>query len=131
VENNSFPVPRTKPGPKPTHGWQKGQSGNPLGRPKKPEIEQLRKALAEAKKENNNLDFLTVFVNKAYTDEKYAIALFKKIIPAEAFITKRTERLTVNFKGKLDKNNKPTDVELVSAEQKPIEVEEIKENGTV
>jgi len=87
------------------HQWKPGQSGNPLGRPKRPEIEELRKALAAAKKENN-LGFLEMFVKKAYTEQPYALELFKKIIPAESFITKNTQKLVFDIRGKLDKGKR-------------------------
>ena len=80
--------------------WLPGQSGNPLGRVAKPEIAELRKALAIVKKEKN-LSFLEEFVRKAYDHKDYAVALFKKIIPSEAFISKEDQRIVVNFKGKL------------------------------
>lgn len=84
--------------------WVKGQSGNPLGRPARPEVAELRNALAVVKKERK-VSFLEEFVRKSYDNKDYAIALFKKIIPSEAFITKQDHRIVVNFKGKLSDNN--------------------------
>lgn len=54
---------------------------NRKGPPRKPEVELLRFALEEAKKQNNGKDFLVHFVEKAYTDTNVAIALAKKLIP--------------------------------------------------
>jgi hypothetical protein len=60
--------------------WKKGQSGNPKGRQKKPEIEKLREALAKVEKEQDKT-FLEHFVAKAFEEKEYAIALAKKILP--------------------------------------------------
>lgn len=98
------------------HLWKPGQSGNPLGAPRRPEIDLLRKALQIAKKENGGVDFLVDFVRKAYKSKDYALALFKKIIPSEAFITKKDERIVISFKGKLD-------------EEKPVKVEDLNEES--
>ena len=60
--------------------YVKGQSGNPHGRPKRPEIEELRKAIktVEAKKRKK---LLTHFVERAYESDDVLKALGKKIIP--------------------------------------------------
>ena len=60
--------------------WKKGQSGNPKGGARKPEIQELREALAYAK-EKYNRSFLEHFVLKAYKNDAVAIALAKKILP--------------------------------------------------
>jgi hypothetical protein len=60
--------------------WQKGQSGNLKGRPANPAIDELRKALARAKK-RQGVDFLDHFVDLAYKDTACAIALAKKLLP--------------------------------------------------
>lgn len=90
--------------------WKPGQSGNPLGRPRNMGAEDLRKALATVQKTKGGVSFLEMFVEKAYKDKDYAIALFKKIIPTEAVVTKLTKKLIVNFAGKLDDNIKPENV---------------------
>lgn len=62
------------------HRWQKGECGNPNGRPRKPEIEQLREALYFAE-EKNNKSFLQHFVERAYKNDQVGIALAKKLLP--------------------------------------------------
>lgn len=91
-----------------SHLWKPGQSGNPLGAPRRPEIAILRKALQIVKKENGGIDFIVDFVRKSYMSKDYALALFKKLIPTEALITKTDKKLIVSFEGKLDEPAKQT-----------------------
>lgn len=58
------------------------QKGNKYGKgaPKKPEIEELRKALKKARKRHKR-DFLDVFIDRAYEDTSCMIALAKKFLP--------------------------------------------------
>ncbi len=72
--------------------WVKGVSGNPKGAVKRPEIEELRKALARAKKLQGKA-FLDVFIEKAYTDTACMIALAKKFLP-----DMRAEDITITSK---------------------------------
>ena len=60
--------------------FKAGQSGNPNGRPKKPEVEELRKALKATAKEKGE-DFLTNYTARAYKSDPMAIALLKKLVP--------------------------------------------------
>lgn len=60
--------------------WKKGQSGNPNGRPPKPEIEELRKALALVEKKEGK-KFIQHYVEKAFTDKDYARVLMNKLLP--------------------------------------------------
>ncbi len=60
--------------------WQKGQSGNPKGRPPRPEIQQLREAIERVQKKKK-VDLLEHMVERAYEDNKVLIALAKKIVP--------------------------------------------------
>jgi hypothetical protein len=61
--------------------WKPGQSGNPNGRPRVPEIEELREAIRIARKRHGNKSILVHFVEKAYTNDQVLIALAKKLIP--------------------------------------------------
>lgn len=60
--------------------FKKGVVTNPNGRPKKPEIEQLRKAIAKVQKDKD-LTLLEHFVEQSYKDNKVLIALIKKFCP--------------------------------------------------
>jgi len=58
----------------------KGQSGNPNGRPRVPEIDELREAIREVEK-TKKIKLLIHFVRRAYKSDNVLIALGKKIIP--------------------------------------------------
>lgn len=62
--------------------WKPGISGNPHGRPRKGRsaIETLEAALEKVEKEYGK-SFIEHFVEKAYTNDRIAIALFNKLFP--------------------------------------------------
>ena len=64
----------------PTNFWKKGQSGNPNGRPPKPEIQLLRDAIQEVQKEENK-DLLKHYVRQAFHDNGLLATLMKKLLP--------------------------------------------------
>ena len=65
--------------PKGVKGFQKGNRLG-QGKPSRPEIDELRRALELAHKHNKK-SFLEHFVQQAYTDNHVAIALAKKLLP--------------------------------------------------
>lgn len=58
----------------------KGHVANPYGRPKRPEIEMFREAIAQVEKRKGK-SLLVHAVEKAYTDAMVLTALLKKILP--------------------------------------------------
>lgn len=79
------PVKQVKTGRTKGGTWKKGCSGNPNGRPHKPEIDDIREALAIVR-EKYDKSFLEHFVERAYKNDQVAIALAKKIIPEKTNI---------------------------------------------
>jgi hypothetical protein len=57
-----------------------GKTGNPLGRPRKPEIELFREALEKVEKEKN-MTLLEYATRQAFKSENVLIALMKKMLP--------------------------------------------------
>ena len=57
-----------------------GKSGNPLGGPRKPEIEMFREAIAEVEAEKGTT-LLKHAVEQSFKSEAVLIALLKKILP--------------------------------------------------
>lgn len=60
--------------------WKKGQSGNPNGKPKRPEIEAVREALMEVEYEKK-ISLWKHLVKQAYEDNTVLIALARKFLP--------------------------------------------------
>ena len=55
-------------------------TGNPNGRPVRPEVEGLRKALSQVKKEKG-ISFLVNYIRRSYQDGAMSIALLRKLVP--------------------------------------------------
>src|SRR3990167_10067198 len=60
--------------------WVKGQSGNPNGRPRVAEIDQLRTALANFERENG-ISLIELAVRKCLKSERLMEVVLKKVLP--------------------------------------------------
>ena len=65
--------------------WKSGESGNKNGRPRKPEIELLRKALRQVQKEKN-VSLFKHFCTRALKNDAVLIAFIKKFVPDITFV---------------------------------------------
>ena len=72
-------MPKDKP-TKISGPWKPGQSGNPNGRPKRPEIEALRVALKKVETKKK-ISFLEHCIERAYENDFMAKAILAKLIP--------------------------------------------------
>ena len=72
-------VKQQNPIVKTPHRWKKGESGNPKGRPRKAEIDLLRKALKEGAKKYGK-DIFKHAVDRAFRNDQVLIALLRKLI---------------------------------------------------
>ncbi len=71
------------------------QKGNKYGkgRPKKPEIELLRKAMAKAKSEHGGIGLLEHAVSIAYKDSTVLVALLRKVLPDLRNVESKVEHI--------------------------------------
>jgi len=60
--------------------WKKGESGNPKGAVRRPEIELVRQAIAEVEQEKKK-SLWKHLIEQAYVDNAVLIAVGKKFIP--------------------------------------------------
>lgn len=88
--------------------FQKGVSGNPKGRPPRPEVQELRDALLKAKTEKNK-SFIEHYVALAYEDKNVAIALANKVLPELKSIDMDDEMLKAFEVIVGVRNHEPTD----------------------
>lgn len=61
--------------------FEKGKSGNPDGRPKSQAKTLLTRALERASANHNDVKFLDLVADKAYTDKEWGLAVFHKLVP--------------------------------------------------
>lgn len=61
--------------------FTKGQSGNPDGRPKSQSKTLLTEALARASKNHDDVKFLDMVAEKAFTEKEWGLAVFHKLVP--------------------------------------------------
>lgn len=67
--------------PKEETQFKPGQSGNPTGRPKSQAKTLLKEALERASKNHDDVKFLDMVAEKAFTDKEWGIAVFHKLVP--------------------------------------------------
>ena len=72
--------------------WKKGESGNPKGQPRKPEVELMRQALEETNLEKKK-SLWKHLAEQAYEDNTVLIALAKKFLP---------DKLEADVKGQVE-----------------------------
>ena len=60
--------------------FKPGKSGNPLGRPKNPAVDELKKAIEKVQK-GEDCTLLEHFVKRAYENDAVLIAVIKKLLP--------------------------------------------------
>ena len=62
------------------HNWKPGQSGNPYGRPRKPEVELVRQAI-EATEIEQKKSLWKHLIEQCYKDNNVLVAVAKKFLP--------------------------------------------------
>lgn len=67
--------------------WEKGQSGNPNGRPKKGDsAEEMLLVAIRTVEKSKRKNLLNHFVRRAFKNDKVLIALVKKIVPDKKYL---------------------------------------------
>ncbi len=75
-------------------GLKPGQTNNPNGRPRKPEIQILRDALEKVEKEHK-MSFIEHFVRLAFKDKDISKELAKKLLPDKLETAGSDEQLAI------------------------------------
>ena len=92
--------------------YKKGESGNLLGRPRVPEIELIRKAIAETEKEKKK-SLWKHLIEQCFEDNNVLRAVANKFVPDMTMIKMDPEsnKIIIEFKSE----KKDIDVEEISA----------------
>ena len=110
-------VKQEKPIVKTPHRWKKGESGNPNGRPRKAEIDNLRRAIEEGEKKHGKSLFKHA-VDRAFTNDTVLIALLKKLVPDMTHIEDERElQKIINIINYADTKRNPDTSSSVSADR--------------
>lgn len=85
--------------------FKPGQTGNPNGRPKRPEIEELRQAIKETELKKKK-KLMTHFVERAFESDNVLDVLMKKMLPDKIESEFVGNKVIVTFEEKPKENPK-------------------------